>query len=179
MKNRTLLSFVVLALPLAGCTALSPSIQDGASLTVMPKVCDELQTQAELNPYTSQDIQHLVVALYKLNNGQEQPALDGAGNPRQLDVLGTNLSTPLQFGGLKPNSTYRLKASAYLAASVAEADLISLTASSSADVVLGNGNYPQLVNLPVQLKNRMFHGEATTSLDVHNGGITQGTETIY
>lgn len=155
LKLRYLAASIVLvscaARPISSPTLiLTPMISNGS-----------VKTQTLTPPYTKTSIQHLDLKLYTVN-GSEQDT----GVARTL--VNAQLDNPIVFAALKPNTTYRIKAYAY--ASVDNSLLISATAST--DVILTNDDRPTLLPLNVQLIDRAFDGQATSSINLVNGGFS-------
>ena len=174
MNHRLLTSCVGLIL-LAGCA--SPSIplstSGGATLSVRPVVsAGGYRTQTLLHAYTQADIYHLQIKLFNVQaNGTEIPVLAANNQPLMLDVPNASLSVSVEFTSLHQNTTYRIRAYAY--SDPATASLISTTdAGSYVDVTVGMDDRPTMANLPVQMINQIFSGEATASgVTVSSGSL--------
>lgn len=150
----------------AGTTAAAGT----AVLQVTPKVLAGGYTvQQVVNVYSKEDVNHLLVVLFKLDGASESAMVDTKGDPIYKDVARGNLETPLTFSNLHPNTTYRLKSFAFQAAGTASVDIISTEASATVDVRVGADNKPTSADLPVQLKDKDFAGRVDPTL-----GITPG-----
>lgn len=137
-------------------------------------------TQATINPYVKTDIDHLKLELFKLNpETQAETAVnDALGQPIVLPVAGARIDEPVRFTRLNANTTYRIKAKAFLDA--AETQLISTgDASSATDIAIVQNETPTLANLKVKLIDKAFDGQGNTGIDVSSGSlIPAGTETM-
>lgn len=153
------------------------------TLTVKPQLSAggyAVQTLPEsvVTPYGPSDVNHVVVQLYKVSNGTEILLVDAKGQPKVYDLAPASFSAPLAFSGLSPNTTYRFKAHAYKASGAADADKISLDASSSLDVPLTNDQLPGVQSVPVQLLDKPFNGQVSPGLGIASGSLTTDTEAI-
>lgn len=151
-----------------------------ATLQVQPQLLPGgLMTQAVVNNYTSTDVNHLQIKLFKLNGSSENPVLDGSGNQLFKDIVNADLSKAVTFSNLNANTTYRIRAYAF--ADAGTASLISTSdVNSYTDVTLTSDDRPTLTTLRVKLIDRVFNGQATASgVVVTNGGlVTTGNEAI-
>lgn len=168
---------------LAGCAnlTLAQAPQLGAaSLQLRPQVSPGgYRTQAQgLLPYGQVDVAHLVLKLYTVQGGSESAVLNAGGDQVSKDIAKASLGDPVGFYNLHPNTTYRVKAYAYKADTLLASDLISHEASSSLDVVVGTSEHPVVSDLRVQLVDRPFGAEATSSIVFTEGGYTDSTESI-
>jgi hypothetical protein len=138
------------------------------------------RTQTVINPYVQADIHHLKLELFKLNpNTQAEIAVnDALGNSIVLEIAGARIDEPVLFTKLNANTTYRIKAKAFLDA--AETTLISTAnASSSTDIAIVQDDRPTLANLKVQLIDKAFDGQGSAGIDVSSGSlIPAGNETM-
>lgn len=134
------------------------------TLTVTPQVgVGSYSTQAVVNLYTQGDVNHLVLTLFKVDGASESEMVDPTGTPIFKDIPHGSMSAPVSFTNLHPNTTYRLRAFAYQATGTASADVISEDASSSLVVKVLTDDKPTAADFPIKLKDRPFHGEATSS----------------
>jgi len=161
---------------LAGCATLAGplgSTADGpVTLRLQPTVQDGgLRTQALVRAWTRSDIEHVVVRLKRVDGGSEADVLV-AGSPVMVDVASRSLSAPIVLNGLKRNTTYRVRASAYKAPGEAAENLISEGDGSKATVTVGVDDAPPLAALPIKLKDQVFSATATTSFDIVSGSVT-------
>lgn len=146
-------------LMLGGCAAILP-MSSRAMLVLRPQIVAGTVTKAVVNPYDRSAINHLVLKLYTL------PEAD-TGLAKTLS--NAQLDNPVVFSNLKPNTSYRVKAFAYLTGD--DTTLISSNdASSSTDIVLTNDDRPTLTTLAVKLIDRSFNAQATGSLAINSGG---------
>lgn len=158
MPSSTLQRLVPLAAVtlLAGCSLASlhsAPMAGEASLRIQPRIqAGGYAAQATISPYSSDDVNHLVLTLHTVVGSTETQVATA-------DVPKLDLGRTIVFGKLRPDLTYRIKARAYKATGTAPADLISVDASSSALVVVGRKD-EHAVGLSVQLADRPF--SATT-----------------
>jgi hypothetical protein len=107
--------------------------------------------------YTAADIHHVTLALYVVTNpglpGEVEAAVrDASSQPVAKEVLKADLGQPIGFTGLKRNTTYRVKATAYKAAGSAAGDVISSAgAGSHVTITVGTNDAPTMETLKVQL----------------------------
>ncbi len=134
------------------------------------------RTQAVVNPFTAADIDHLVLKVFVLSDGQETPvqgALQGTALPVVKDIPGSKLADPVVFENLAPRTTYRFRAYAYAKPGTEAANLINDPASGSfVDVGVQNDDRPALASLPVDLLDRLFDGRGTSSIAVNAGKVS-------
>ncbi len=152
-----------------------------AEIQVTPKISSgQLSIQSVVNPFGSSDVDHLVLKLFTVSGGKETAVQDGQGNPLQKDIASANLANAVAFGSLRHDTTYRIRGYAYRATGTAAGDLISGDASSSVDVAVARDDRPVLANIPIQLIDKTFDGQATASSIVVTDGdlVDNGTETI-
>jgi hypothetical protein len=162
------------ALVAAGCAATQPIGVTGEPTPVELSVKTEIRgapfkVQAVVNPYTGNDVEHVVLSLLTVSGGNETAVLAG-GNPVTADVPKLKLADVLRFGNLKLNTTYRIRALAYKAAGTGAGDLISV-ANQLVDVAVTNNDRPGLATLGIQLIDKTFAAEATTSISFSNGAV--------
>lgn len=162
---------------LGGCVSLTTASQEpSASLSLQPQFADGRITQGVVTPYTAASINHLSLHVYRLDGNQEIPLMDGT-IPIQVDIPKANLDKPILIEKLFMNTTYRIRAYAYL--DEGTLNLISLDGSSSVDVRLESDDRPTMATLSVQLKDIAFDGQATTSLTIASGSVLPaGTPSI-
>lgn len=200
LKGASLIAAVSVLITACGYPMAGTSIGDGptsvvakkvksASLTVKPVVqAGGYKTQAAVNNYTRDSIDHLVIKIYTVNGmGEEQPVLDDLGNPIQATMLNSELNDPVNFGNLFLYTTYRIRCLAYKAPGEAAEDLISTVDENSyVDVALTNDDRPTMTTLKVKLIDVEFDGQGTANgIAVTDGGykergsvtITKGTST--
>jgi hypothetical protein len=142
--------------------AIAPGVATGqvvtgpASLSVRASL-DGYRTQSAVSAYTRSNIAHLVLKLYVVTvvNGAEQEteALRAPGQPIELENV--DLDKAVTFTGLKPHTTYRVKAFAYKAAGRDARHLISTQdATSAVTVTLTDETRPEGTTLRVRLRDR-------------------------
>lgn len=142
---------IVQTTALGGTLILKPQIQAGA-----------FETKTTVNAYTQASINHLILKLYTDDGTEHDTGI-------QKSLPNAQLGNTISFSNLKVNTTYRIKAFAYLTAD--ESQLISTTdANSYTEVTLTNDDRPTLANLKVKLINIPFNGQGTGSLQITNGG---------
>lgn len=149
------------ALVLGGCAAAQP-LYSRATLVIKPQIISGAQTLAVVNPYSQSSINHLVLKVFSATD--QDLGL-------QQTLLNAQLDNPVVFSNLKAQTTYRVKAFAYSTAD--NSQLISTSdASSSTDIVLTNDDRPTLLSLRVQLIDRAFNAQASSSLVINPGGYS-------
>lgn len=167
------------ALMAAGCAIVGPSdLGTGhASLVLQPQVQSaSYRTQATVGSYTQADINHVQLKLFKVVSGSEVAVTSG-GSPLTLDLPQASLSTLVTIGNLNKGTVYRVRAYAY--ADSGTSTKLSLDASSSVDITVSDDDRPTAGTIPVQLIDRAFTGQATSSLTVTPGNVTHtGTESL-
>ncbi|MNX75007.1 hypothetical protein D3C86_1064650 [compost metagenome] len=129
-------------------------------------------------PYAQGDVAHMVLKLYKVANGVESTVVDATNAQLTKDIAKADLGQPIGFGNLHPMTTYRIKAFAYKATGELPADLISVAASSSLDVRVETDERPTVTTLVVQLADRPFRAEGTSSIVVTPGDYDTDFEGI-
>lgn len=152
-----------------------------AEIRATPKFSSgTLKVQSLVSPYGASDVEHLVLELFVVKDGAEVAIPNAQGNPVSKDVPKADLAKPVSFGSLHFDMTYRIRAFAYKATGTATADLISRDASSSIDLAVARDDRPVLANIPVQLVDKTFNGQATASSIVVAPGalVNNGVETI-
>lgn len=181
MPSWRVLSALAAITAVAGCVYLplgkvSPINGMAASIRVKTEFGTgnyRTQTSGDLLPYAQSDVQHIVLKLYaSLGVGNESASL------AEKDIPAASLSEQVSFFNLHPNTTYRIKAFAYKASGVATDDLISVQASATVDVPVLTDERPTAANLKVQLKDRPFQAQGTSSIVVTNGSLTNIDEVI-
>ena len=131
-----------------------------------------LRTQALVTPYSRADVEHLVVTVTPSSGGGGVPILE-------QDLTGPAMLADIPIMGLRPDTTYRVTGRAFSRAGRDPADILSIDASSSVDLQVTRDDRPGLIALPVQLRDRTFDGQASTSVLILPGGITDlGRERI-
>ncbi len=182
MIRSLILPFTICAL--AGCTAVMGTLgaRTGGpvSLDVMPQFNGgNFQAQALVTPYASSSVDHLVVSLHVLGDGGGESAVTSGGLLVEKDVASSSFGVPVRFMDLHHDTTYRIRAKAYKAPGRDEIHAISVASASYTDHHVGSDDRPSLASLPVQLADRMFSGQASSSVDFSDGQLVHtGAETI-
>ncbi|MBO9541296.1 hypothetical protein J7643_11965 [bacterium] len=150
-----------------------------ASLQVWPQVAaGGYRTQTlptnNLLPYAQSDVAKLRLSLFRVANGTESAVINANNVPLTKEILNADLGQPVGFTNLHPNTTYLLKAVAL----DAQDNVISEAASSNLQITVVTDQRPTVGNLVVQLKNRLFRAEGTSSIDVTPGGYDTDFEDI-
>ena len=139
------------------------------------------QTQTVIDPWTRANIHHVVLDVYKLVDDSEKEVFQSVENTTaryQITLSGKQLDTEFTFKNLAPATRYRLRARAYSAANENDETLISDGKTSFLDVDLKTEDRLVALALPIQLLDRLFDGQASSSLDLRPGGIRQNDERI-
>lgn len=161
MKKTPLILSIALV---SGCHAWQPL--QNANLFVRPEVvAGNLKTQTVTDPYTQASINHLVLKLYTDDGSEHDTGIFKS-------LLNAQLNNTIAFSNLKNNTTYRIRAYAYTSSTEDSTTLISSDVDSYVDVVIGTNDRPTLTNIPVKLINRLFNGQATSSLSIISGGYS-------
>lgn len=195
MSLNKLLFALVGGVLLAGCvyvplgkvpqlTAGSLAAAGKASLVVAPRLKDgtfatqpeSFSTQAVVEPYTRTDVQHVLIALFKVEGGTESAIVDPKGIPITRDLPMDAMERLVTFSDLHPNTTYRVRAFAFQAAGTASADVISEVASSTLEVRVEGDEKPTTADLAITLKDKAFNGVASPSIGFDPGGYLTGLE---
>ncbi|MNK73393.1 hypothetical protein D3C87_928880 [compost metagenome] len=137
------------------------------------------RTQTAVTPYTASDIALLKLTLHKVDGqGVETAVNDAQGQPLALNVPQARLNDPVQFTKLNANTTYRIKAAAYLDTNGTQ--LISTAdARSRIDIPIVQEDRPTLARIKVQLIDKSFDGQGSTTVDVSSGSlIPAGSESM-
>lgn len=154
---------------LVGCTGL---MQTTAPVVDVSEKTASIVVRTQVQPggyrtmadprLTINHIDHIVLSLYELVNGQEVEVRDEQGEAITHDLTRANLGSLITFSKLKPQTTYRIKAAAYKAPGTNPADLISTTdATSFVDVAVTDDDRPFVTTLKVKLMDVVFDGQAT------------------
>lgn len=147
-----------------------------AQVLVSPRIREGgYRTQAAVVRYTQDDIDHLVVKVYKLGDGDaEVPVADPKESGKQLAKVfkHEDLGGSVTIAGLASDTRYRLRAFAYSSAGDDPAHLINDTQTSSAvDIKVETDDRPAVAELPVQLIDKVFDGQGTSSVEVKPGQV--------
>lgn len=183
----------LLLIALCGCAQVGPvtPVADGdAKLTLTPRfLAGGYRAQAVVPQVDVNRVNHLVLALNRVTPQGEAPVLTTGGVPVAADLSRSELSSPITFEQLAPNTTYRVRAYAYQAPGNAENDLISVTAQSYVDVEVDDEEHAPMAPLTVRLAPTAFAASAAvalsatgsvlfTSLDVGFYAVAGNAETL-
>lgn len=159
------------AFALTACAIVQP-VSKNCTLILKPQLTSGSHSQAVVAPYSSTSIHHVKLDLSTLNG----ETLTSLGIQRTL--LQAQLENPIVFSNLKPNTTYRISAKAY--ADAGESQLISTDDSRCyVNVTLTNNDRPTIETIPIQLIDRAFNGQASSSLAINPGGYSPiGSESL-
>ena len=184
---------LLLFLVLSGCAQVSPLARHeagGAPLMITPRyLSGGYRAQAVVPQIDVTSVNHLVLALNRVTAQGEEPVLTPGGGPVAADLTRTELNNAITFAHLVRNTTYRIRAYAYRNAGTDPSDLISVTAESYVDVVVGDDDRPALSPLTVKLIATPFAATARvalsatgsvlfTSLDLGFYSLAGNTETL-
>lgn len=176
------------AVLMVGCTPPTSGASGGgnddiaktATLTVSASIQEgDYAIAAVVTPYTAKSIHHLLLKVYTVTDGSEQAFERPDGTPLVAELPGSDLDKTVTLDLPASSKRYRVRAFAYKAAGMSDADLISTSDESSMlDVTLAEGDR-KTATLPVKLIDVPFDGHATgPGLDVTDGGLdTHGPET--
>lgn len=154
-------SWILASTLLISSCAVAQVASTSATLILKPQITKGSLTQVINNPYDQTAIQHLTLKLFA--GGQD------TGISKTL--LNAQLDNPVVFSNLKDHSSYRVKAYAY--ASTDDTVLISTDdANSWTDVTLTDDDRPTMGTLKVKLIDKLFNGQASSSINLIIGGYT-------
>jgi len=166
MRNRLMAALIVSSFWLSGCELLASSpmtlSQSNVTLRLRPEVLPGgYRSQAIVKAYTVDDIDHLVLQLFRLDGDTEIPVVGSDGKAVIKRIPAAKLGETLTFDALQARTTYRIRAFAYKAPGEDPKDLISAPgAASSTDVTLSDDDRP-VTTLKVKLADVPFNGIAT------------------
>lgn len=149
---------------LTGCAWNTLAPESSAStvdLTIRPAFLKGgYQSQAVVEPYTADSVNHLVVTLARMDGNTETPLAE-------VDLPKADLSKGIAFTKLRHDRTYRIRAHAYKASGTHADDLIST--DDQVDLAVGKET-EHVLNLEIRLKNRPFNGKAgLPGIDAQDG----------
>jgi hypothetical protein len=187
MISRLLAPALAATLLVAGCQLPFGGTIGPASESARGSAALHLETQiyaggfraqaTGVSPYTPDDVTVLVLALFKLDGSTETAVKDAQNIPVVLEVPKASLSESINFTKLWPNTTYRVKATAY--ADAGKTQVISVAASSSTNIPITQEDRPTVARIKVQLIDKPFDGQGSTSLDIASGSLVPaGSESI-
>ena len=139
------------------------------------------RTQTVINPWTRADIRLVVVKVLKLDGTAEKTVfqtVEKTTEPFVFKLEPKNLEAELILRNLAPETSYRVRAQAYNESEATDAALISDDEASFVDIVVKNDDRPVAANLPIKLRDKLFAGEATSSLNLTEGTLTNIDEII-
>lgn len=146
---------------ICGC-AVTTSLSHSCVLILSPHILSGNRTQSQVPLYTETSISQMLVRLYTLNQSDIE-SFTGV----QHSLSNAQLTNPLVFANLKPNTKYRIKAYAYNAGGT----LISTDDDASyTDVYIYNDDRPALSPLKVKLRDISFQAGASSSWQINQGG---------
>lgn len=143
---------------LSAC-AMNAAVSQHGILILRPEIASGQFTHTVINPYDKAAVHHLTLKLFI---GTQDTGL-------MKTLLNAQLDNPVIFSNLKAQTTYRVKAYAY--ASTDDSTLISYDdANSWTDITLTDDDRPTVSNLKVKLIDKLFNGQASSSLTINSGG---------
>ena len=166
MRNRLMAVLIASSFWLSGCELLAsspmPLSQSHVTLRLRPEVLPGgFRSQAIVKAYTIDDIDHLILQLFRLEGDTEIPVVGADAKAVIKRIPAAMLGETLTFDALQARTTYRIRAFAYKAPGEDPKDLISAPGSaSSTDVTLGDDDRP-VTTLKVKLADVPFNGIAT------------------
>lgn len=166
MRIRLMAALIASSLCLTGCELLVSSpmtlSQRSVSLRLRPEVLPGgYRSQAIVKAYTVDDIDHLVLQLFRLDGDTETPVVGADAKAVIKRIPAAKLGETLTFEALQARTTYRIRAFAYKAPGEDPKDLISAPGSaSSTDITLTDDDRP-VTTLKVKLADVPFNGLAT------------------
>lgn len=149
-----------------------------ASLLVRPQVAaGGYRTQGaapsnDLLPYAKSDVAKLQLSLFRVANGTESAVVNASNVPLTKEILNASLDQEIGFTNLHPNTTYLVKAVAF------DAQDNVISEASSLQIAVAADERPPVGTLVVQLKNRLFKAEGTSSVVVTPGDYDTELEDI-
>lgn len=157
------------SLLLFGCVMTQSPLQRGVLILKPQVISGGYGTKTVVSNYTQASIDHLVLKLYSVDGAEHDLGI-------QRSIPQAQLGNSIAFSNLKNGTTYRIKALAY--ADAGETLQISTSdASSSTVIVVATDDRPTVGTLRVQLINRAFNGQGSSSVVVTPGGYTAGDPT--
>lgn len=161
---------LAVALLLNACSMVS-NLQGAKTsrLILIPQyVAGQFQTKTVVNANTQPSISHLLLEL------KYSPSLTLAAT---RDIPQVDLTKPIQFGGLRANTSYRVIAKAYKTADTSQ--LISTDdADSYVDFTTTSDDRPAIATLKVRLQDVAFNGQGSSSITVTPGGYSVGNTSL-
>jgi sugar lactone lactonase YvrE len=128
---------------------------------------------AEVESYTINSIDHVDVAIYEYAENEVNPENSLETYKDKVEVASADLDKTLTFVGLRAETTYRVRATAY--ASPGSGRPISVPEGSFVTFKVYSNDRPAVAVVPVQLKNVPFNARATAEgFDVQEGGYDTG-----
>ncbi|MEB3187485.1 MAG: hypothetical protein VKP72_08610 [bacterium] len=167
---------------LAACslatTPVARAPQDTATIELTPRLTAAgRQTQALIEPWKASDVDHLRVVLYMEDATPSgalvapQRAVLVDGMPVMTDLAQADLDDPVRFSGLRRNTIYWARASAYRGPDSIPQNLISVEDGSRLRLPVREDDRLLVATLTVQFADRVFAGEASPDLVFLGGGL--------
>lgn len=189
-----------LALSLAGCVfvplgkvprlRVTDLASGTGSVKVVPRIdsgllkADTPRIQALVEHWTAEDVNHVVIKLFRVEGAAEVPVIGTAGTQagKELvaDMPGSDLARSLAWSNLAVGTAYRIRAWAYRAPGEDPANLLNETESGAfVDFHASAGGDSQSVTLAIKLRDTAYDAEATSSLAFKDGKLlNSGTEAL-
>ncbi len=123
--------------------------------------------QAIVPVYTTSDVNLVELRLFAVAGATETLLAT-------VDVPAGYFAIPATFSRLRANSTYRLRARAYVAGGRTLAQLISDDATSFVNVATADDDRATWASCPVRLIDKPFGGQAIGGVAITDGGLTPG-----
>ncbi len=167
MPKRLLAAAIVGSLLLTGCdllTTMNLTVPRGsAEITLVPQIVPGgFRALALVKSYDAEDIDHLLLKLFRLDGTREEPVTDSEGKAVTKLIPGQQLDSKVVFGSLLPDTTYRIRAYAYKAEGEDPGNLISEENETSfTDVSTSKDDAPVATSLKVKLADVFFNGRAS------------------
>lgn len=183
--NRGLLGAIaaaLIAVAAAGCSMAIGHVGKvgGATLQVKPAIAQgAYRVQSDIPPgWVAADVNHVVVKLFKLDGTNEVAVTDTESNALVQDIAAEHLVGTLEFTNLNADTKYRVRGYAYKAAGTAAADLISKDDASYVDVTVERSETISVAKLDIQLADKVFESQATTSIELTDGAFRDATTSM-
>lgn len=133
-----------------------------------------VQLASTVDPYTEDSVNHLIVKLFVLKDSAEAQAKDSNGELISQDIAKAHVGGTLVFENLHNDTTYRVRGYAYKAAGTDAENLISVDDKSYVDIAVLQDDRPTVQTLTIQLMDRPFAAQATTSIGLKDGALVNG-----
>ncbi|MBO9542310.1 SMP-30/gluconolactonase/LRE family protein [bacterium] len=180
MKKLHLTALLAVSLSM-GCAAipsmLSPSskgqvVANGHAVLRLQPLWQGGGYAAQAEVKSDQDaVHHLEVALFTLGENNQELAVVGMDNQPLSKTIGrADLGQPITFGNLKLKTTYRVKATAFDAASQV------ISHPCVIDVPVDMDDRPTVQKLAISLLDKIFNGSGTSSVAINAGNLLHSGE---